>query len=267
MKTVIETLEDVPEILRGEYELKDGKYVLKLDAPPPGFVAQSEAAAATASAAAKLAEFRDNNRALNMLRDQLEQKLKGYDGVDPIRARELEQKVKELEQRGVKGTDDIALLVQRAVMAATEPLTKQVNDITAAKEAADRQVALSSVRQELLGVASKVGVAEKAVPDYVHRGEGLWQYVEGKVVAMGTDGQPILSRKNPANLLSVEEWALDLQNEAPHLFIQSRGGGATQSVFGPSAARVAAKRTIGSDPMEFGKNLEGIASGAVIVRD
>ena len=64
MKAIIDSLEEVPETLRTEYESKDGRYVLKLDGDMPGFVSSEE----HAGVKTRLIEFRDNN--IKMLREQ-----------------------------------------------------------------------------------------------------------------------------------------------------------------------------------------------------
>jgi hypothetical protein len=87
--------------------------------------------------------------------------------------------------------------------------------------------------------------------------------VNGEIVARKGDA-PVFSRKNPAEVLQPEEWAIDLQGDAPHLFRPSKGGGAGGSGNGPAPGSNA-RRVISSDPLEFGRNLEGLAKGEVTV--
>ena len=117
------------------------------------------------------------------------------------------------------------------------------------------------LKSTLTAAGVKAGVDERALSDYVNRGAEIFKVVNGQVVARKGEA-PIFSKAKPAELLTPDEFAVELQGEAPHLFKPSRGGGAGGSGGGGGPV---VKKTISADPMEFGRNLEGIAKGEVTV--
>ena len=123
MKATVASITDVPEALRGEYEQKDGKFVLKLDGDYPGFVKAEDLNEANL----KLTEFRDNNRGLH---SQLEQFKSKYNGIDPDEHKKLKEKIAEFEKQGVKGGHDINSVVQKALSEAVGPLQQKLDEIT-----------------------------------------------------------------------------------------------------------------------------------------
>lgn len=246
LKPVVANLDGVPEAFRSEYVEKPGVgFVLALDGELPE----------VGEYKGKVVEFRDNNIRLVKELDGLKTKLAAFDGVDPAKYREVTARIAELEKQGVGRGEDVNALVARQVKAATEPLLAELTQIRTDKETAKRELAQKTVEGSLRDVAGKVGVNEKAVADFIRRGLDVFN-LEGKAV----DGdQPIFSRKHPSQPLSMEEWALELQGEAPHLFTPSSGGGAR----GGEGGRTSGQRLISSDPLEVGRNLEDVASGKV----
>src|SRR5436309_3402937 len=87
LKTVINELVEVPGNMRDFYTARqDGKWELALDGDPTGFVK-----------AEKLNEFRENNRGLNTAKTELETKLKAFEGLDPVAAKEALAKLATFE--------------------------------------------------------------------------------------------------------------------------------------------------------------------------
>lgn len=247
LKPLVESLDGVPEAFRSEYVEKPGVgFVLAIDGELPE----------VGEYKGKVAEFRDNNIRLAKELEAVRASLKAFEGVDPAKYREATQRLADLERQGVGRGEDVSAVVARQVKAATEPLLHELTQIKTDRENAKRELARKTVEGNLRDVASKVGVNEKAVADFIRRGLDTFN-LEGK--AMDGD-EPRFSRKNPSQPLSMEEWALDLQAEAPHLFNSSTGGGARGS-----DGRGSASRYVSSDPLEVGRNLEDIASGKVAV--
>jgi hypothetical protein len=248
LKSVVANLSEVPEAFHSEYT----------EQPGVGFVLAVEGDLPVVSEfRGKVTEFRDNNIKLAKELDGLKQKLTAFDGIDPAKYREVTSRIAELERQGVGRGEDVNALVQRQVNAATQPLLAKLTDIERRESEAKQQLARKNVEGSLRDVASKVGVNEKATADFIRRGLDTFN-LEGK--AMDGD-EPVFSRKNPSLPLSMEEWALELQGEAPHLFNSSTGGGAR----GGEGGRSSATRYVSSDPLEVGRNLEDIASGKVAV--
>ncbi len=253
MKSVITTLEEVAEPLRTEYEARDGKFHLKIEGDIPAVVAANT----------KLAEFRDNNRTLNSKVTELEGNIAKFKDIDPAKYAEMTTKLADFENKGIKPGTDLTKMISDAIASATGPLEKKLADREASEKAAQEALARSTVENQLREAGMKVGVEEKAITDFIRRGTEVFKPVDGKPAPRKADGSPIFSKKNVTEELSMEEWATELQGEAPFLFKPSRGGGAGGS--GNGGGGGGPKRTIQADPMEFGKNLEDIAKGNVQV--
>jgi len=259
MKAILDTLSDIPEIQKTEYELRDGKYHLKIEGLPFGYVKSSDLSEANT----KLAEFRDNNRALNSTKTELEAKLKTFEGIDPAKYQKDQKKIEDLEKKGIKDGGDVAEIVKNAVAAAVKPLEERETARAASEKAAVERADRELLRSTITAAGMKAGIDDRAVADYVNRGMGIFKIVDGEVVARKGDA-PIFSKAKPAEILTVEEWASEeLPADAPHLYKPSRGGGAGGNTTGSGNVN---KRVISADPLEFGRNLEGIAKGDVIVQ-
>jgi hypothetical protein len=269
MKAVYQTLEEVPEALRGEYEEKGGSFVLKVDGDLPQYLEPlTQARSAAEDAKEKLKTFRENNVKLlkelgaASFEDAVE-KLKILKSVDPAEYNRLRDRTQQLEREGIRSPEDVTRLflekTKQQVEAAVKPLQDRLNEITARERQAQEQLARTTLENALRDAASKAGVDERAVPDFLARGMQVFTLKDGDVVAMRGD-QPLFSRRKPGESLSPEEWANDLAVDAPHLFRPSKGGGA------PGGAGAPKRRYIGADPLEFGSNLDAIAKGDVIVQ-
>jgi hypothetical protein len=247
MKFVVEDITEVSENLRGEYvQGEDKKWYLDID----GTIPELE------ESKSKVAEFRDNNILLLKEKEANEAKLKSFEGIDPKKYQELQQKVVGLQD----GATGVEIKIQQAVAAAVTPLQDQLTTMQKEKEEATATLKRRELEGDLTKVGIKAGVDEKAMPDFLARGLSLFNQ-DG--VAMDGD-KPVFSRKKPSEKMSMTEWAGDLLKEAPHLFRISKGGGA-----GGSGERTReGKRIIsGVDPLDFGRNLEDIAKGNVVVTE
>ncbi len=253
MKAVIDKLEDVAESLRGEYEARGGKFHLKVEGDYAPLI----------EANSKIAEFRDNNRALNSKVTELETKFAAVKDLDPVKYKAAVDKVAELEAAGIKDKGSVPELIKAAVKAAVEPLEQKLVERETSEKKAQEALAITGLENALRDIGLKANVDERAMPDFVRRGREVFTLVDGKPAARKGD-QPVFSKSKPAEELSMEEWAGALRTDAPFLFKPSKGGGARPG--DPFSGSPAAKTIIGTDPIEFGKNLEGIAKGEVVVQ-
>jgi len=258
MKATYGTQAEIPEAQRGEYEEKDGQFVLKVEGDHPVITEY----------AGKVKSFRENNiklakeaEAAKTAADALAAKFKD---IDPGRYAEMSAKLADLEKTGVHSTDDVTKRVleeaKRQVEAALAPVQLALAEEKKARAEASASLQRKTLETRLRDAGVKAGVDEEhAMEDYIARGMRVFNLKDGEIVAMQGDA-PIFSKNKPSEPLSPEEWAVGLQKEAPHLYKPSKGGGATGS------GTPAPKRYISSDPVEFGKNLEAIAKGEVIVQ-
>lgn len=255
---VLDDITSLSEALRAEYEKKeDGKYYLKLTGDHPE-VKQLKA---------KAIEFRESNIKILKERDELDLRLKSFAGVDPDEYKKAKEKLATLEKKiadgdggGGDGGDnrDFQVKLAEAIRAQVEPLTKKVTELTSEKEQADLSLKRRDLETSLRGVATKAGIADTAVDDFIGRGVKVFN-LDGK--AMKGD-ETIWSEKNPSDPMPMEEWADKLATEAPHLYKKNSGGGAGSDNQGSGTGG----RSIASgDPIVFGENLEGIAKGDIKV--
>lgn len=252
LKSVVANLDGIPEALRGEYVESPGVgFVLALEGDHPTVLEHK----------ANVKSFRENNISLKKevdgLKAQLAETAERYKDIDPAKAREASARIADLERAGVGRGEDVNALVARQVKAATDPLIAALDGIKREKEEAAAALARKTVEGSLRDVAQRVGVNDKATADFIRRGLDVFN-LEGKAME---GGEPRFSRKHPSQPLSMEEWALDLQAEAPHLFTPSQGGGAR----GGEGGRTGGPRLISSDPLEVGRNLEDLAAGKVAI--
>jgi hypothetical protein len=271
VKAVINSLDEIDEALQAEYEEQNGKFVLKIEGDHPSIAkvvldANEKVTAAQRDAKKQVAEFRDNNVALLKLLgaegfDDAKAKIETFKSIDPDEYQKAKTRIQELEAKGVTKGEDIQALVQKQVAAAVAPYEKKLREQEEQRAAEAQQYARAQVEQALTQAAVKAGVAESAIEDFVSRGSKVFHFDNGKVIAKDGD-EVVFSKRRPADPLDVLEWAEDLQGTAPHIFKPSGGGGAA----GDDDAGGAGTRYVNSfDPMEIGRNLEGIASGEVKV--
>jgi hypothetical protein len=251
MKVVLSSLSEVPDALRTEYEERDGKFYLKVEGDPQGFVKSSE----LADANAKLVEFRDSNRSLKAI-------VAKFEGIDPDEHKMLKEKIAELEKQGVKGGEDINAIVQKALENAVTPLQSKLEEIQEREKKATAALARKDLESMLTQAGLNAGIGEKAIPDYLRRGLETFTLEDGKAVARNGD-TPLYSKAKPTVPLSIGEWAAELSSEAPHLFKPSKGGGASP---GPGGDGSRSTYDPNSDA-DFLSNVDKIAKGEMTARE
>lgn len=253
LKIVINTLEEVPEALREAYVERDGHYVLDaaVDEHPE-----------VQSAKAKVKEFRENNTRFQKERDEALARLQPFQGINLEEVSAQKARLVELEK--MTGTSDpraVQTLIAQQVQAAIAPYEQKERERSQREADMAAKLARKNVESALRDAATKAGVAEPALPDFLHRGLETFTFAEDRVVAKNADGSPVFSPSKPGEELSPEEWAFELAERAPHLFAPSSGGGAPGGSGSAERERGNTRWVDGSNPMEVGKNLEDIAAG------
>lgn len=260
---MLEDISKLSEALQAEYEKKaDGKFYLKLEGETPEIKELKT----------KVTEFRDNNIKVLKERDALDEKLKGFTGMDPDEYKKAKERIAELEKLGAGGggggggdkdfdakvAEAVRTQVQTQVRDQVDPLNKKVAELTGEKEKSDLLLKRTNLETDLRSVATKSGIADSAVDDFIARGVNVFD-LDGKAMK---GEETIWSVKNPAEPMPMEEWADQLATDAPHLFKKNSGGGAG----GDGGGGGGSERTISSnDPIAFGENLEKIAKGEIKV--
>jgi hypothetical protein len=252
LAAVVDSLEGVAEPLRDMYAPRDdGKYILQLEGPPPGFVE-----------AARLAEFRQNNSALGNRAKELEAALKAYEGIDPEAARKAlaaeQEQAKAIEAKKLLKAEDVQALIDRAVT----PLAQQIEAEKSARAKAEQSLAEKVVNEGIVAAARKAGELNPGSEDLLvlkARAAG-WTTQDGKLVQQ-QDGQPVYSKRDAGQLRSIDEWvAEEAVTALGRMWKPSVGGGSSGS-----RAPVGPNVIAFTDRERFRKNLDKVAKGELRV--
>lgn len=259
MKTSYNSLAEIPEPLKAEYEERGGRYQLKLEGEPLGFVALTS----YNEEKAKLDEFRNNNRGLHALKLQLEEKLATYKDVDPIKYAEMQAKLEELSKSGASSAADLQVMLKKQIAEMVEPLEKKLAATELREKEKTEALRRTRVENGLREVGSRLGVDDSAMEDFLGRGMKVFTVDDKDQVIAQKGDTPIFSKTHRGEPLAMEEFVEDLLTTAPHLFKRSTGSGADPA---KGNGRNPVKYIEGGDAYVFGQNLEAIAKGDVQVR-
>lgn len=229
----IAKLEDVAEQFRSLYaQGADGAYYLAVE----GAVDK-----------AKLDEFRDTNISLM-------KKMEAFKDIDPNKVAELLENERKIAEKKLIDAGDIEGLVAQRVAAMQADHKRQLADLQGKYDTNQRQLETLLIDNEVRAVAAKIGVAATAVDDVLLRAKTVFKVEDGRPVAKDAQGNVIYG-KDGSNSLGISDWASNLKESAPHLFMTSTGGGAgndrgTGGQGGPKTA--------------VGKIAQGLANGSAI---
>lgn len=191
---------------------------------------------------AKRDELLDGQR---KLKDQIKQ----FEGIDPERARKLEQQLAENEEARLIADGKIDEVLNKRTERMQADFERKLTEAqTEAEKARERAKKFTgrAFSDELRTAASKVGLVDSAVPDAVNRAAELFAVDDdGKVVAR--DG--VLDEKGQP--LTPETWLASMREQAPHWFPTPKGGGAPGSNGSPSAPRAWQDAKSTKDKVEY----------------
>lgn len=205
------TKAEIPAAHVDLYIEKDGEFILDAEG---------------AADAAKLAEFRDNNKALLKALgvekiDDAKAKLEKLKDVDPDRYKELTKAFEDLEQKKLetKGEYEKALSKQKETLNAEHK--KVLDTLNGEVAKLQAKLAIVLIDDAVSAEAIKKGVRDTALTDVKARARGVFKLDGDKITTVeenkfGKGGEP----------LQIGEWVESLLTDAPHLFDPSKGSGA-----------------------------------------
>lgn len=203
LKFKLESLEGLDENLAKLYvKHDDGFFYLNVD----GAVSKS-----------KLDEFRDNN--IQLMKD-----LEKYKDVDPEKYAELLKKAQENDGKKMVELSKLNDMVEERVATMREEYEKQIGDLTDQLGKSNSQLDVLLIDSAIRTESIKNGIIPSAVDDVVLRAKSVFKVKEGKAVPFDSEGKEIYS-KNGEDTMPPGEWVKGLIKTAPHLFIESAGGG------------------------------------------
>ena len=180
LAAVVNDLESVPEAHRDLYtQNANGAFELNLDGTPKGFVPTAEKD-----------EFRQNNRDLKAQLDEATEALKGFDGIDATKAKELLATQEELDTAQLIKAGDLEGLVDKAVEKAAGPLNDQIGVLTEERDEAQRVADNAVVDTNVLRHAADVGKVRKGAADtlVLAAKNAGWKNVGGQLLQVDGDG-------------------------------------------------------------------------------
>jgi hypothetical protein len=233
MKFVLESIDALPDSTKSEYELRDGKFYLKLEGDHPALVEANgkitAAAAKIASLDTKVDEFRTNN--INLLKElevlrPLQEKFKD---LDPDAARAALAKVEALGKKGIKNEEDVDARVKSLLEAQLQPFQTAMKGLqdqlatSAAAAAADRKRADDLLlKSEISEKFIKAGGKAKATSFIVGEAKSAFEVKDGHVVAKVGMFNP----EKPGEPLTTDDWLVQTLKVHDYTIEPSKGGGA-----------------------------------------
>jgi len=170
---------------------------------------------------AKLDEFRANNVKLLKDMDALSAK---FDGIDLDNYNELLKQQQEQKDKTLIDAGKIDELLEERTKAMIKTHNNELEKIQDENTTLQSQLAGLVIDSAVRDSAVKSGVVETAINDILLRSKAVFNLVDGKAIPHDSDGN-IVYGSSSADPMTVEEWVKAQQDEAPHLFKSSQGGG------------------------------------------
>lgn len=207
---IINKLEDVAEGLRALYvKMADGRYQLEVD----GAVDKS-----------KVDEFRNKN--IELLKEA-----EKFKDLNPQKYQELMDLQRQREEKALLDAGEVDKVVNNRVTAMRQEYEANAAKLAATNTSMSRQLETLMIDNTVRAIATKTGVRAEAVDDVLLRAKNVFKIHEGQVVALDNEGKVVYG-KDGTTPLNPEEWATGLKATAPHLYMSSQGGGASNGAGG-----------------------------------
>jgi hypothetical protein len=205
LKYKFKSKEEIPGEHQAFYAEREGAWVLDVE----GAVDKT-----------KLDEFRSNNVAL--LKEMEELKAK-FAGVDPEEVKRMAEDKRKLEEEAARKAGDFDKMLQGRV----KPLQEQLQALSAERDALHGRLADLQINQGAVAAATKRGLRPTAMADLALRVRSVFRLENGVPRAFEADGKTPKVGKDGVSPVTLDEWVEGLAAEAPHLFAENAGGGAS----------------------------------------
>lgn len=220
---IVDSLDNVPEHFKSEYTKgEDGKFHLS--------VSGVEDVSGLKSA---LQKERDEAK-------KLREQVKAFDGIDPSKANEALEKLRKLEEKQLLDSGEVdkvienrTRLMQQDHQAQVAKLTEALQTVEKERDSSRLMLSEAVIQRGIIDAVNEVGQPRKeALLDIIQRGKLTWRLDEkGAPIPVNEDGTTIYGKDGKAPM-TMKEWGQTLLETAPHLFLESKGGGARGSVTG-----------------------------------
>lgn len=236
---------------QGHAILKDGKPVyLKDDGTELVFDA--------AHAFGKIGQLTGENTAYKQRFQEAESKLAAFEGIeDPDAAKAALETVKDLDAGKLVQAGKVEEVKAAALKAAEDQFKGQIKQLSDAKAAleAERDTFRNQLHEEIIGgsfARSKFIQEKVAVPGDMLRATfgNRFKVEDGKLVAIGPDGNPIYSKTRMGDPADFDEAIEILIDQYPHRDHILKGTGANGTGANPGGGGGAGKKTMGRKAFE-----------------
>ena len=203
LKFKLDSLEGLDESVAALYSKgDDGKLYLQVD----GAVSKT-----------KLDEFRNNNI-------ELLKQLEPFKDIDPKKYADLIAKAQENDDKKMVPLAKLTEMVDERVGTMKTDYEKQIGELNTSLTDSNSRLDVLLIDSAVRTESAANGVLTSAIDDVVLRAKGVYKVVKGKATAHDTEGNVVYS-KNGEDTMPVGEWVKGLVKTAPHLFMESHGGG------------------------------------------
>lgn len=210
-----ETFTKLDGIIQVEYEKKGELFYLQTSGLVPK---------------ARHDEFRNNNITLKTENEILKSRVDIFGDITETEFSDLKAKA----LKGAEGFSDeekeklVTSEVEKRIIKLNEENKKVVNDLTDKNNSLNSDLSKLLINTNLKTIGITLKVKPEAIQDFITRGSEIFKLVDGKPtpVQKTDDGKSeILYGKDGQTPLTMDDWATELSEIAPHLFKDSSGTG------------------------------------------
>lgn len=250
LQAILESLEGINEAFHPEYrKAEDGKFYLIVEGLED------------------VAGLKANNAKLLDEKRKLQEKYKQFEGIDPAKAQEALAKLQKLEEQRLLDDGQVEEVIAKRTQLMKQNHENQINQyIETTKQKDEENAKLRSalntavIERGVIDAVNAVGQPKKeALEDIIARGKRIWQLNEdGQPVPLNPDGTVVYG-KDASKAMTMSEWAANLLEVAPHLWLDSKGGGARGSVVIAGGRSLSSEELSRLSPTEKAKAARGLA--------
>lgn len=213
-----DSLDAIPEAHRGLYVEKDGKHHLDVSGVED-----------TSGLKTALEKERANNKAAKAAQEAaVAAALKQYEGIDPVKTREMMAKLGTDEEQALIAAGKFDEVITKRMAKHTDA-QQQLLDEAKEREEGAMEVASTFMERVLdnhiRAAASKAGIHPGAIEDALLRARNLFSLDDdGNAVQFDEDGETVVLGKDGKTPFTPEEWLEAMKDSAPHWFPAGASG-------------------------------------------
>ena len=235
LKAIVDTLDAVPEAVRGEYEQRDGKFVLKVEGAEDAYAGGIK---------------RNRDEALSE-KKKLQDRLQAFGDLTPEEAQRLRDLEKGLKEKKAKDEGDFASLKEQLVAEHKKEIEKRDAHATKLEKALDRVAIDDAATTAIAKLEGRPTLLLPHVRRYLKRVE---EGDDFKVIVVDDKGNPRVSGTN-GDLMTVDQLVAEMKTKDEYAggFKGSGASGSGAGGSGPVATgdKILITRADGRDPAKY----------------